>query len=118
MVEFDDDLEDEIRRQVKEQVDRTIQIPDGLTEDEAVASVIEQYKKQTGVELRTPTCGPRCAKKWKAAPPPEIGVGEVSDPRRPGHPPGMALDIFYGIRPPGSTVKWPVEEVSDARSSP
>ena len=51
MVEFDDDLEDEIRRQVKEQVDRTIQIPDGLTEDEAVASVIEQYKKQTGVEL-------------------------------------------------------------------
>lgn len=51
MAELDDNLEDEIRRQVKEQFDRTIQIPDGLTEDEAVASVIEQYKKQTGVEL-------------------------------------------------------------------
>ena len=31
--------------------DRRIEIPDGLTEDEAVASVIEQYKKETGVEL-------------------------------------------------------------------
>jgi hypothetical protein len=51
MAELDDNLEDEIRRQVKEQFDRTIEIPDGLTEDEAVASVIEQYKKQTGVEL-------------------------------------------------------------------
>jgi hypothetical protein len=51
MVEFNDDLEDEIRRQVKEQFDRKIEIPDGLTEDEAVASVIEQYKKETGVEL-------------------------------------------------------------------
>ena len=48
---MDDNLEDEIRRQVKEQFDRRIEIPDGLTEDEAVASVIEQYKKETGVEL-------------------------------------------------------------------
>jgi hypothetical protein len=39
MAELDDNLEDEIRRQVKEQFDRTIEIPDGLTEDEAVASV-------------------------------------------------------------------------------
>jgi hypothetical protein len=51
MAELDDNLEDEIRRQVKEQFDRRIEIPDGLTEDEAVASVIEQYKKETGVEL-------------------------------------------------------------------
>jgi hypothetical protein len=51
MAEFDDELENEIRRQVKEQFDRTIEIPDGLTEDEAAASVIEQYKKMTGVEL-------------------------------------------------------------------
>ena len=51
MPELDPKLEDEIRRQVKEQFDRRIEIPDGLTEDEAVASVIEQYKKETGVEL-------------------------------------------------------------------
>jgi hypothetical protein len=51
MAELDDNLEDEIRRQVSEQFDRTIEIPDGLTEDEAVASVIEQYKAMTGVEL-------------------------------------------------------------------
>ena len=51
MAEWDGNLEDEIRRQVKEQFDRTIEIPDGLTEEEAVASVIEQYKKMTGVQL-------------------------------------------------------------------
>jgi hypothetical protein len=51
MVKFSDDFDDKIRRQVTEQFDRTIDIPDRLTEDEAVASVIEQYKKQTGVEL-------------------------------------------------------------------
>lgn len=51
MAKFNDNFEDEIRRQVKEQFDRTIEIPDGVTEDEAVASVIEQYKKMTGVEL-------------------------------------------------------------------
>jgi hypothetical protein len=51
MAELDDNLQDEIRRQVKEQFDRTIEIPDGLNEDEAVASVIEQYKEVTGVEL-------------------------------------------------------------------
>lgn len=51
MAELDDNLEDEIRRQVSEQFDRRIEVPDGLTEDEAVAFVIEQYKKQTGVEL-------------------------------------------------------------------
>jgi len=51
MAEFDDDLEDEIRRQAKEQFDRTIDRPDGLTEEEAVASVINQYKDMTGIEL-------------------------------------------------------------------
>jgi hypothetical protein len=37
MAELDDNLDDEIRRQVKEQFDRRIEIPDGLTKDEAVA---------------------------------------------------------------------------------
>jgi hypothetical protein len=46
-----DDIAREIERQVKEQFDRTIEIPDGLTEDEAVASMIEQYKALTGAEL-------------------------------------------------------------------
>jgi hypothetical protein len=46
-----DDIESEIRHQAKKQLDRTIEIPDGLTEDEAVASVIEQYKAMTGIEL-------------------------------------------------------------------
>jgi hypothetical protein len=49
-----DDIEREIRRQAKEQLDRTVEIPDGLTEDEAVASVIEQYKDLTGIELPEP----------------------------------------------------------------
>ncbi len=48
---FEDDVQVEIRPQAKEQFDRTIEVPDGLTEDGAVASVIEQYKAQTGVEL-------------------------------------------------------------------
>jgi hypothetical protein len=39
------------RHQAKKQLDRTIEIPDGLTEDEAVASVIEQYKAMTDIEL-------------------------------------------------------------------
>jgi len=49
----DDDIAREIQRQAKEQVpERTrIEIPDGLTEDEAVASVIAQYKSMTGVEI-------------------------------------------------------------------
>jgi Tat protein secretion system quality control protein TatD with DNase activity len=49
-MEFDDDFEHEIQRMANEGVDRTIDIPDGLTEDEAVASVIEQYKAETGIE--------------------------------------------------------------------
>jgi hypothetical protein len=49
--DLSDDVRDEIRRQTDEQFDHTIEIPDGLTEDEAVASVIEQYKILTGVEL-------------------------------------------------------------------
>jgi hypothetical protein len=46
-----DDITREIERQVHERYDRTIEIPDGLTEDEAVASVIDQYKAMTGVNL-------------------------------------------------------------------
>lgn len=46
-----DDIAREVERQVHEQFDRTIEIPDGLTEDAAVRSVIDQYKAMTGVEL-------------------------------------------------------------------
>jgi hypothetical protein len=46
-----DDIAREIERQAKEQLDRSIEIPDGFTEDEAVASAIEQYKAETGIEL-------------------------------------------------------------------
>lgn len=41
------DIESEIRHQAKKQLDRTIEIPDGLTEDEAVASVTEQCPRRT-----------------------------------------------------------------------
>lgn len=51
MASFSDDFEEQIKRQVKEQFDRTIEIPDGLTEDQAVAYVIGAYRKETGVEL-------------------------------------------------------------------
>lgn len=47
----EDEIAREIQRMAKEQLDRTIEIPDGLTEDEAVASVIEQYRAMTGIEL-------------------------------------------------------------------
>lgn len=47
----DDYIACEIQRMAKEQLDRTIEIPGGLTEDEAVASVIEQCKEMTDVEL-------------------------------------------------------------------
>jgi len=49
----DDDIAREIRRQAKEQIPEraTVEISDGLTEDEAVASAIEQYKALTGIEL-------------------------------------------------------------------
>jgi hypothetical protein len=47
----DDDIAREIQRKAKKQLDRTIEIPDGLTEDEAVTSAIEQYKAMTGIEL-------------------------------------------------------------------
>jgi hypothetical protein len=41
----------EIAKEVHDQLDRTINIPDGLTEDQAVAHVIDAYRKETGVEL-------------------------------------------------------------------
>jgi hypothetical protein len=44
-------IEQEIRRQVEDQLERTIEVPDGLTEDQAVAFVIEAYRNETGVEL-------------------------------------------------------------------
>lgn len=47
----DDDIAREIQHQAREQIDRTIEIPDDLTQDEAVASVIEQYKAETGRAL-------------------------------------------------------------------
>lgn len=61
MAEFNDDLENEIRRQVEEQLNHTLAIPDGLSEDEAVTAAIEQYKALTGIELpeadvRTEVC--------------------------------------------------------------
>ncbi len=48
---FEDDFKDEISRLAKEQFEGTIVIPEGLTEDEAVASAIARYEAQTGVEL-------------------------------------------------------------------
>jgi hypothetical protein len=47
----EDDIAREIEHLAKEQLDRTIEIPDGLTEDEAVAAAIEQYRAMTGIEL-------------------------------------------------------------------
>jgi hypothetical protein len=46
-----DEIEQEIRRQARKQFGRTINISDGLTEDQAVAFVIEAYRNETGVEL-------------------------------------------------------------------
>ncbi len=46
-----DDISAEISKQVHEQLDRTINVPDGLSEDEAVAFVIDAYRKKTGLEL-------------------------------------------------------------------
>jgi hypothetical protein len=51
MVEFSDDFEKDLQRQVDEQFKRTVSIPEGLTEDQAVAFVINAYKEDTGVEL-------------------------------------------------------------------
>jgi hypothetical protein len=49
----DDDIAREIQRKANEQIPEhtRIEIPDGLTEDEAVAAAIEQYKAATGIEL-------------------------------------------------------------------
>lgn len=47
----DDDIAREVERIAKEAADRNIEIPDGLTEDEAVAAAIEQYRAMTGIEL-------------------------------------------------------------------
>lgn len=46
-----DDIAREIERQVHEQFDRTIEIPDGLDEDQAVRFVVDRYKQMTGVDL-------------------------------------------------------------------
>jgi hypothetical protein len=46
-----DEIAAELERQVHEQFDRTSEIPDGLTEDEAVAHLIEAYRKETGADL-------------------------------------------------------------------
>lgn len=51
MASFADDFAADLERQVKEQFDRRIEIPDGLTEDQAVAYVIDAYRKETGAEL-------------------------------------------------------------------
>lgn len=51
MVEFSDDFEKNLQRQIDKQLKRTINIPEGLTEDQAVAHVIKAYKDDTGVEL-------------------------------------------------------------------
>lgn len=50
MASFSDDFEDEIRRHVAG-LKRAIEIPEGLTEDEAVAHVIAAYREETGIEL-------------------------------------------------------------------
>lgn len=46
-----DDLAAELIQQVHEQFDRTIHIPDDLTEDEAVDYLVVAYKEETGIEL-------------------------------------------------------------------
>jgi hypothetical protein len=46
-----DDIAAEIARQVEGEYNRTIEIPDGLTEDQAVVYLIEAYRKETGAEL-------------------------------------------------------------------
>ena len=51
MGSFADDFAADLERQVKEQSSRTIEILDGLTEDEAVAHAIAAYREETGVEL-------------------------------------------------------------------
>lgn len=51
MASFSDDFADDLERQIKEQYDRTIEIPDGLTEDQAVAFFIDAYRNETGAEL-------------------------------------------------------------------
>ncbi|WP_145013215.1 hypothetical protein [Mycobacterium marseillense] len=51
-MEMDEDaIKRELERLTKEHGDREINVPDGLTEDEAVTSVIGQYREMTGIEL-------------------------------------------------------------------
>lgn len=50
MASFADDFENEIRKHVAG-LKRGIEIPDGLTEDEAVAHVIAAYRDETGIEV-------------------------------------------------------------------
>ena len=51
MASFADDFRADLERQVKEQFERTIEIPEGLNEDQAVAHVIDAYRSETGAEL-------------------------------------------------------------------
>jgi hypothetical protein len=46
-----DDIAAEIARHVEAEYNRTIEIPDGLTEDQAVDYLIEAYRRETGAEL-------------------------------------------------------------------
>ena len=46
-----DDISAEISKQVHEQLDQTINVPDALSENEAVAFVIDAYRKETCLEL-------------------------------------------------------------------
>ncbi|PND58131.1 hypothetical protein CRM90_09090 [Mycobacterium sp. ENV421] len=65
MASFSDDIAADLERQIKEQYDRTIEIPDGLTEDQAVAYFIDAYRKETGAELTDADVRPEIRKKME-----------------------------------------------------
>ena len=46
-----DKIAAELARQVAEKFSGTVEIPNGLTEDQAVAHMIEAYRKETEIEL-------------------------------------------------------------------
>lgn len=46
-----DEIAAELARLADEKYSRTIEIPDGLTEDQAVAYMIEAYRRETGATL-------------------------------------------------------------------
>ena len=45
-----DEIAAEIARKAKEQIDQTIEVPSGLTEDQAVEWITNDIKNQTGYE--------------------------------------------------------------------